>query len=90
MDEVTRRTLNLILEVKSVAFATVNNGEPDVRIANVMLVEEHGLYLPTARANFFMGSFPVDGRSPFAVWMKALSPPALLETSDDVRPGDDG
>ena len=53
MDQTTRKALKLLLEVKSVAFATVNNGEPDVRIANVMLVEEDGLYFTTARGKPF-------------------------------------
>lgn len=53
MNESARRALNLLREVKSVAFATVNNGEPAVRIVDVMLVEEDGLYFCTARGKLF-------------------------------------
>jgi len=53
MDDVTRRALNILLEVKSMAFATVHNGEPDARIINVMLIEEDGLYFTTARGKHF-------------------------------------
>ncbi len=53
MDEITRRALNILLQVKSMAFATVNHGEPDARIINVMLVEEDGLYFTTARGKHF-------------------------------------
>jgi len=49
MHKTTRRAFKLLREVKSVAFASVNSGEPAVRIADVMLVEEDGLYSLTAR-----------------------------------------
>jgi uncharacterized pyridoxamine 5'-phosphate oxidase family protein/NAD-dependent dihydropyrimidine dehydrogenase PreA subunit len=49
MDQTTKKAFNLLREVKSVAFATVNKGEPDVRIADVMIVGEDGLYFLTAR-----------------------------------------
>jgi uncharacterized pyridoxamine 5'-phosphate oxidase family protein/Pyruvate/2-oxoacid:ferredoxin oxidoreductase delta subunit len=53
MDHTTRKALTLLREVKSVAFATVDNGEPAVRIADVMLIEEDGLYFLTARGKPF-------------------------------------
>lgn len=49
MDTITKKAFKLLREVKSVAFATVNNGKPDVRIADIMLAEEDGLYFLTAR-----------------------------------------
>lgn len=49
MDQTTRKALRLLREVKSVAFATVNDGKPAVRIADVMLVDGGGLYFITAR-----------------------------------------
>lgn len=49
MDETTKSALRLLREIKSAAFATVDNGEPAVRIADVMLVEEDGIYFITSR-----------------------------------------
>lgn len=49
MDQTTKKAFKLLRDVKSVAFATVNNGEPAVRIADVMLAEEDGLFFLTAR-----------------------------------------
>lgn len=46
--------LNILREVKDCAFATVNeNGEPDVRIIDVMIVEGEKLYFCTARGKDF-------------------------------------
>ena len=53
MDQTTRRALRFLREIKSVAFATVNHGEPAVRIADVMLVKENGLYSLTARGKSY-------------------------------------
>jgi uncharacterized pyridoxamine 5'-phosphate oxidase family protein/NAD-dependent dihydropyrimidine dehydrogenase PreA subunit len=53
MDQTTRRALKLLREIKSVTFATVNNGLPAARIIDVMLVEEDGLYFVTARGKSF-------------------------------------
>ena len=53
MDQAARKALKLLREVKSVTFATVNNGEPAARIIDVMLVEEDGLYFLTARGKAF-------------------------------------
>jgi len=49
MDENTQRAFKLLREVKSVAVATLNKGKPDIRIADVMLAQEDGLYFVTAR-----------------------------------------
>ena len=49
MDQIAEKALKFLREIKSVAFATVNSGEPAVRIADVMLFEEDGLYFLTAR-----------------------------------------
>jgi uncharacterized pyridoxamine 5'-phosphate oxidase family protein/NAD-dependent dihydropyrimidine dehydrogenase PreA subunit len=48
MDETAEKALKFLREIKSVAFATVNKGEPAVRIADVMLLEKDGLYFLTA------------------------------------------
>jgi uncharacterized pyridoxamine 5'-phosphate oxidase family protein len=49
MNELIHRAFTLLREVKSVSVATVNDGKPEVRIADVMLAEEDGLYFITAR-----------------------------------------
>jgi uncharacterized pyridoxamine 5'-phosphate oxidase family protein/NAD-dependent dihydropyrimidine dehydrogenase PreA subunit len=53
MDETTRKAMKLLLDLKSLAFATVAGKEPDVRIINAMLVEEDGVYFTTARGKPF-------------------------------------
>jgi uncharacterized pyridoxamine 5'-phosphate oxidase family protein/NAD-dependent dihydropyrimidine dehydrogenase PreA subunit len=46
--------LNVLREIKDVAFATVNEeGKPEVRIIDVMLVEQEQLYFCTARGKDF-------------------------------------
>ena len=42
--------LNILREIKDVAFATIDeNNQPQVRIIDVMLVEDNKLYFCTAR-----------------------------------------
>jgi uncharacterized pyridoxamine 5'-phosphate oxidase family protein/Pyruvate/2-oxoacid:ferredoxin oxidoreductase delta subunit len=53
MDENCEKAFKLLREVKSVAVATLNNGNPDIRIADVMLAQEDGLYFVTARGKPF-------------------------------------
>ena len=53
MDEIAKKALKLLREIKSVTFATVNDGQPSARIIDVMLVEEDGLYFLTARGKSF-------------------------------------
>ncbi|MBW2029613.1 MAG: 4Fe-4S binding protein [Deltaproteobacteria bacterium] len=53
MDEVSRKALKLLREIKSVTFATVKDREPAARIIDVMFVEEGGLYFVTARGESF-------------------------------------
>jgi uncharacterized pyridoxamine 5'-phosphate oxidase family protein/NAD-dependent dihydropyrimidine dehydrogenase PreA subunit len=53
MDETTRKAMNLLLEIKSPAFATVTDKGADARIINVMLIDEDGLYFTTARGKPF-------------------------------------
>ena len=46
--------LNILREIKDVAFATVDeNNQPQVRIIDVMLVEDNKLYFCTARGKDF-------------------------------------
>ena len=46
--------LNILREIKDVAFATVDeNNQPQVRIIDVMLVEDNKLYFCTARGKEF-------------------------------------
>jgi len=53
MDETARRALGLLRAVKSVTFATVNDGEPASRIIDVVLIDNDGLYFLTARGKEF-------------------------------------
>jgi uncharacterized pyridoxamine 5'-phosphate oxidase family protein len=53
MDETAHKALTLLREIKSVTFATINDGEPSARIIDVMFVEENGLYFVTARGKSF-------------------------------------
>ena len=53
MDQITRKALKLLREIKSVMFATVNKGEPAARIIDVMLVKEDSLYFLTVRGKPF-------------------------------------
>ena len=50
----TKEYLNMMREIKDFAIATVDeNGRPDVRIIDVMMVEENRLYFLTARGKNF-------------------------------------
>lgn len=53
MDQKARDALKFLRGIKSVAFATVDGGRPAVRIVDVMLVDEAGLYFLTARGKPF-------------------------------------
>jgi len=53
MDEIAKKALKLLREIKSVTFATVNDGEPAARIIDVMFVDEDGLYFISARGKSF-------------------------------------
>lgn len=54
--------LNLLREIKDVAFATVSeDGKPQVRIIDVMLVENDKLYFCTARGKDFYGQLMASG-----------------------------
>ena len=53
MDQASKKALKMLREIKSVTFATVNNGEPAARIIDIMLVKEDGLYFLTARGKSF-------------------------------------
>lgn len=55
--------LQILRDVKDVAFATVDeNGKPQVRIIDVMLVEEGKLYFCTARGKDFYRQLMADGQ----------------------------
>ncbi|MFU0831899.1 MAG: (4Fe-4S)-binding protein [Oscillospiraceae bacterium] len=47
------KELQFLRKIKSVAFATVENGLPRVRIADVMLIENDKIYFTTARGKSF-------------------------------------
>lgn len=53
MDQTAKKALDLLREVKSVAFATINDGEPAARTIDVMLVSDDGLCFCTARGKPF-------------------------------------
>ena len=49
-----QRCLDILREIKDVAFATVDeNGFPQIRIIDVMIVENEKLYFCTARGKDF-------------------------------------
>lgn len=47
------KELEFLRKIKSVAFSTVEDGKPQVRIADVMLVEDNKIYFTTARGKAF-------------------------------------
>lgn len=55
------KCLQILREIKDVAFATVENGLPQVRIIDVMLVENKKLYFCTARGKDFYNQLITDG-----------------------------
>ena len=60
MDEVCRRAFTLLRAVKSVTFATVNDGRPAARIIDVMLEDESGLYFIAPRGKHFYAQLIPD------------------------------
>lgn len=62
MDQVAKKALDLLREVKSVTFATINRGEPAVRTIDVMLVDDAGLYFCTARGKLFYRQLQQTGK----------------------------
>ena len=56
--------LQILRDVKDVAFATVDeNGRPQVRIIDVMLVEDGKLYFCTARGKDFFHQLEANGQA---------------------------
>lgn len=55
------KCLQILREIKDVAFATVENGLPQVRIIDVMLAESEKLYFCTARGKDFYNQLITDG-----------------------------
>jgi len=53
MENTLRTAIKLIEDAESVAFSTLNNGSAEVRMINVMLIQEDGLYFITARGKAF-------------------------------------
>ena len=53
MDDTSKKAFQLIEDAVSVAFSTLNNGKAEVRMINVMLIQEDGLYFITARGKAF-------------------------------------
>ena len=62
MNELIHRAFTLLREVKSVSVATLNDGIPDVRIADVMLAEDDGLYFITARGKPYYRQLKASNR----------------------------
>lgn len=57
-----KKCLDLLREIKDVAFATVSeDGKPQVRIIDVMLTENEKLYFCTARGKDFYGQLMASG-----------------------------
>lgn len=58
-----QKCLEMLRGIKDCAFATVDaNGAPQVRIIDVMLVEDGALYFCTARGKDFYSQLTHDGR----------------------------
>ncbi len=53
MGPIATKALKHLREIKSITFATIDNGIPAARIIDVMLVKEDGLYFLTARGKSF-------------------------------------
>ena len=62
MDQMARKALRLLREIKSVVFATLNAGQPAARIIDVMLAEDDGLYFLTARGKSFYRQLTANHR----------------------------
>ena len=60
MDKTAKQALQLLRDVKSVTFATINAGEPSARIIDVMFVEDDGLYFLTARGKSFYRQLKIN------------------------------
>ena len=56
-----QKCLQILRDIKDVAFATVENGLPQIRIIDVMLVKEKKLYFCTARGKDFYHQLIADG-----------------------------
>ena len=63
MNETARQALELLRGVKSVAMSTVSDGFPAVRIVDVMMVDEEGLYFVTARGKPLYRQLVNEGRA---------------------------
>ena len=74
MDQMTRRALQFLRKIKSVSFATVNNGEPAVQVADVMLVGKDDLYFLTVRGKPFYRQLMDNHRVLYVGWMKTTLP----------------
>lgn len=58
-----QRCLDILREIKDVAFATVDeNGFPQIRIIDVMIVENEKLYFCTARGKDFYHQIITNGQ----------------------------
>ena len=58
-----QRCLDILREIKDVAFATVDeNGFPQIRIIDVMIVENEKLYFCTARGKDFYHQIIINGQ----------------------------
>lgn len=56
------RCLQILREIKDVAFATVDDkGMPQIRIIDIMLVEDEKVYFCTARGKDFYAQLMRDG-----------------------------
>jgi len=70
----SRECLKLLREIKDAAFATVDRwGRPQVRIIDVMLVEDETLYFVTARGKDFYRQLTAGGPAGGAVAVTALT-----------------
>ncbi|PLX41244.1 MAG: (4Fe-4S)-binding protein [Deltaproteobacteria bacterium] len=86
MDELAKRALAYLREIKSVTFATVEQGVPSARIIDVMMVDDEGLYFLTGRGKPFYREI-IEGE---VVAVTAMTPEWVsVRVVGDVRPNSD-
>ena len=84
MDHTVTRALMLLREIKSVTFATVNQGRPVARIIDVAHIDDDGLYFITARGKPFYDQL-IELLFETAAIQPVLKPPIGVEVS--IREG---
>lgn len=53
MEKIQKKAFSMLKQITNVSFATIKNGEPDVRIANIMMADDAGIFFLAARGKPF-------------------------------------